>query len=172
MEKRFTRKKTADGEISTPDVRTIVPFPPPPSWSSRDGLWGLVLVLAVFLTYTPVWWAGFIWDDNANLATNPCIIGPLGLKEIWTTSTGQFFPLVLTTFWMEHALWGLAPLPYHLVNVLFHGACAVLLWRVLRSLNIPGAWLGAALWALHPVQVESVAWITEMKNTQSGCSTC
>jgi len=69
---------------------------------------------------------------------------------------------------VEHALWGLAPLPYHLVNVLMHGACVVVLWRVLRSLQMPGAWLGAALWALHPVEVESVAWITETKNTESG----
>jgi tetratricopeptide (TPR) repeat protein len=89
------------------------------------------------------------------------------LKEIWTTGAGQFFPLVLTTFWIEHALWGLWPLPYHLVNVLVHGLDAILLWRVLRSLEVPGAWLGAALWALHPVQVESVAWISELKNTQS-----
>ena len=87
--------------------------------------------------------------------------------EIWTTSAADICPLVLTTFWVEHAEWGWEPLPYHLVNILMHGACAVLLWRVLRSLRVQGAWLGGALWALHPVQVESVAWITEMKNTES-----
>jgi len=77
-------------------------------------------------------------------------------------------PLVLTMFWVEHEMWGLQPLPYHLVNVFEQAVCAVLLWQVLRRLRIPGAWLGAALWAVHPLQVESVAWITEMKNTQSG----
>ncbi len=101
------------------------------------------------------------------LTANPCIVGPLGLKEIWTTNAADICPLVLTTFWVEHALWGLEPLPYHLVNILMHGACAVLLWRVLRSLHVQGAWFGAALWAAHPVEVESVAWITEMKNTES-----
>ena len=141
----------------------------PPIWLHRDWLWGLILILAVILTYTPIWRAGFIWDDDAVLTANPCIVGPLGLKEIWTTSAADILSFrVLTTFWVEHALWGLAPLPYHLVNVLLHGACAVLLWRVLRSLRVQGAWLGAALWALHPVESESVAWITEMKNTESG----
>jgi len=137
-------------------------------WGQQDWPWALLLLLAVVFAYQPVWHAGFIWDDDAHVTANPCIIGPLGLKEIWTTSAAWYYPLTSTTFWFEHALWGLHPLPYHLINVLLQGACAVALWQVLRSLQIPGAWLGAALWALHPVQVESVAWITELKNTQSG----
>ncbi|HUB67274.1 MAG TPA: tetratricopeptide repeat protein [Candidatus Methylacidiphilales bacterium] len=143
-------------------------FTSPPAWLSHDRLWGLVLVLAVILAYTPVWQAGFVWDDSSHITNNPCIVGPLGLKEIWMIPGWRFFPLVITMFWVEHALWGLAPLPYHLVNVCLHAACAVLLWRVLENLKIPGAWLGAALWALHPLQVESAAWVSEMKNTQSG----
>jgi len=139
-----------------------------PRWWRREWLWGFLLVVAVFLAYQPVWKAGFIWDDDDHLTANPCIVGPLGLKEIWTTRAARICPLVFTTFWVEHVLWGLHPLPYHLVNVLLHGASAVVLWRALRSLRVPGAWLGAALWALHPVQVETVAWITELKNTQSG----
>jgi tetratricopeptide (TPR) repeat protein len=168
MGKRSSKKKvTSSGgfkNVATGSVR--VQKPPP--WFRRDWIWGLILILAVLLTYAPVWQAGFIWDDDAHLTANPCIVGPLGLKEIWTTSAADICPLTITTFWMEHALWGLGPLPYHLVNVLLQGACAVLLWRVLRSLRVQGAWLGAALWALHPVAVESVAWITEMKNTESG----
>ena len=127
----------------------------------------MILLGAVILAYTPVWRAGYIWDDDKVVTANRVIVGPFGLKEIWTTNAADICPLTLTTFWAEHKLWGVAPLPYHLVNVLLHGACAILLWRVLRSLRVPGAWLGAALWALHPLQVESVAWISEMKNTQS-----
>jgi hypothetical protein len=138
-----------------------------PSWFRRDWLLGLILILFVVLAYTPVRKAGFVWDDESILTANPCIVGPLGLKEIWTTAAADICPLTLTTFWAEHALWGLKPLPYHLVSVLLHGACAILLWRVLRGLRVQGAWLGAGLWALHPVAVESVAWITEMKNTES-----
>lgn len=135
----------------------------------RQGGWQVaVLVLAVLIAYQPVWFAGYIWDDSIHLTENPCIVGPRGFTEIWTTQSISFYPLVLSTFWIEHALWGLGPLPYHLVNVALHAICAVLLWRVLLALCIPGAWLGAALWALHPVQVESVAWISEQKNTESG----
>jgi protein O-mannosyl-transferase len=168
MGKRSNKKKVAGSGGLKNVATTSVRVQGPPPWFRRDWLWGLILILFVILTYTPVWQTGFIWDDDAHLTANPCIVGPLGLKEIWTTSAADICPLTLTTFWVEHALWGLAPLPYHLVNVLLHGACALLLWRILRSLRVQGAWLGAALWALHPVAVESVAWITEMKNTESG----
>ena len=147
--------------------------PSDPAISSRPQAWrnvwlpALVLAAAVFVAYSRVWHAGFIWDDDDHLTHNPCIVGPLGFGAIWTSSKAVYYPLVLTSFWMQHALWGLNPLPYHLVDVALHAADALLLWRVLRRLGVPGAWLGAAIWALHPVQVESAAWITEQKNTQS-----
>ena len=127
----------------------------------------LVLLLLVFLAYARVGDAGFIWDDEQHLTQNPVIIGPLGLTDIWTSASAVYYPLVLTTFWILHHFVGLTPLPYHVLNVAFHAASALLLWRVLVQLRVRGAWLGAALWALHPVLVQSVAWITEMKNTQS-----
>src|ERR1700678_2601308 len=137
------------------------------AFGRRECLLGGLLVIATLIAYQKVWHAGFIWDDDRHLTQNPCIVGPLGLREIWTTSAARICPLVLTTFWLEHAAWGLNPLPYHVVNVLVHAANGLLLWLVLRELRVPGAWLGAALWALHPVQVETVAWVTELKNTQS-----
>ena len=141
---------------------------PAPDGAGRDWIWALVLIGAVIAAYLPVWRAGFVWDDDKVVTENPCMIGLGGLVKIWTTSAADICPLTLTTFWIEHAIWGNAALPYHVINVLMQGWCAVLLWRVLRALRLPGAWLGAAIWALHPVQVESVAWITEMKNTESG----
>jgi len=168
MAKRSKKMKARSSEIFVQMADTGAVGQRPPSWLRRDWVWGVILILAVILAYQPVWHAGFIWDDDDHVTANPCIVGPLGFKEIWTTSYADISPLTRSTFWLEHALWGLAPLPYHLVNVLMHGACAVALWRVLKILRVPGAWLGAALWALHPVQVESAAWITETKNTQSG----
>src|SRR6266566_7722065 len=137
-----------------------------PLWEHR-WLWALLLIALVFIAYARVFTAGFIWDDEAHLTQNPCIVGPLGLKEIWTSTRAVYYPLVLTTFWSLHKLVGLGPLPYHILNVLLHAGSTVLLWRVLRQLDVRGAWLGAALWALHPVMVQSVAWVTELKNTQS-----
>jgi protein O-mannosyl-transferase len=133
----------------------------------RDWFWALLLIAFVFIAYTQVFRAGFIWDDESHLTQNPCVVGPLGLKEIWITSQAVYYPLVLTAFWALHKFFGLNPLPYHLLNILLHAASAILLWRVLQVLRVRGAWLGAALWALHPVMVQSVGWVTELKNTQS-----
>jgi tetratricopeptide (TPR) repeat protein len=133
----------------------------------RDWFWALLLIAFVFIAYAQVFRADFIWDDESHLTRNPCVIGPLGLKEIWTTTQAVYYPLVLTTFWALHKFVALNPLSYHALNVLLHAVSAILLWRVLRLLEVRGAWLGAALWALHPVMVQSVAWITELKNTQS-----
>lgn len=121
------------------------------------------------VAYLPALKAGYLWDDDTHLTRNPCIVGPKGLLDIWTSTEAQICPLVFTTFWFLKSFFGLNPLPYHLANILFHGASAMVLWRVLQRLKIPGAWFGAALWVLHPLQVESVAWVSEMKNTQSGC---
>ncbi len=134
---------------------------------SRPLVLAAVLIGAVVAAYALSLRGDFLWDDDLHITANPTIVGPLGLKEIWTTSRANYFPLVLTNFWIQHALWELNPLGYRIVTLLFHAGAGVLLWRVLLRLRVPGAWLGAALWALHPVQVESVAWICELKNTQS-----
>ena len=137
------------------------------SFWRRDWFWALLLIAFVFIAYAQVFRADFIWDDESHLTQNPCVVGPLGLEEIWTTTQAVYYPLVLTTFWALHKFVGLNPLAYHALNVLLHAVSAILLWRVLRLLQVRGAWLGAALWALHPVMVQSVAWVTELKNTQS-----
>jgi Flp pilus assembly protein TadD len=130
---------------------------------------GALLVGLVFLAYFPALRCGFIWDDDAYVTENILLTAPDGLKRIWFSldSPSQYFPLTYTTFRLERSLWGLHPAGFHLVNILLHAANALLVWRLLRRLGVPGAWLAAALFALHPVQVESVAWITERKNVLS-----
>lgn len=122
------------------------------------------------LAYGPAYRAGFIWDDDSYVVDNTTLRDVAGLGRIWLEARAnpQYYPMVFTSFWIERRLWGLEPLGYHAVNVGLHAACAVLLWRLLRALAIPGAWLGGALFALHPVHVESVAWIAERKNVLSG----
>ncbi len=130
---------------------------------------GLLLAGLVVLFYWPALKAGFVWDDDKYVTDNPLLTAPDGWRRIWfsTHAQSQYFPLVYSTFRVERRLWGLNPLGYHLVNVLLHAANSVLVWVVLRRLAVPAAWLAAGVFALHPVQVESVAWVTELKNVES-----
>jgi protein O-mannosyl-transferase len=140
-------------------------------FAGRKEWWlGLLLLAVILLAYQPVWHAGFVWDDDNYVTKNRTLHDLSGLRQIWfdTKATPQYYPLVYTTFWVEYHVWKLNPLGYHIVNELLHALGAILLWRVLKRLELPGAWLAAAIFALHPVNVESVAWITERKNVLSG----
>ena len=139
-----------------------------PFLTRTDLLVALALAAAVFITYQPCWHGGFIWDDESHV-TRAELQSWHGLLRIWTdvAATTQYYPLLHSVFWLEHAAWGRAEIGYHLANLALHACVVVLVLAVLRRLNVPGAWLAAAIFALHPVQVESVAWITEQKNTLS-----
>ncbi|HEY5999015.1 MAG TPA: tetratricopeptide repeat protein [bacterium] len=130
---------------------------------------GLALVAAVVVAYSPALDGGFIWDDADNIVTNENMTSPGGLARIWTDPRAsiQYYPLTHTSFWLNYRASGLRPFSYHLVNVLLHAGSALLLWQSLAFLGVPGSWLAAAVFALHPANVESVAWITERKNTLS-----
>ncbi len=139
--------------------------------SFRDVLLpALALVVLVVVVYIPALRGQFIWDDDAHVTRNLTLHSLSGLVHIWFQpgATQQYYPLMYSTLWMDYHLWGLNPVPYHLENILFHALNAILVWRILRRLEVRGAWLGAAFFALHPVCVESVAWISERKNTLSG----
>ncbi len=129
----------------------------------------LLLAALTFLCYLPALQAGFIWDDGEYVTRNPLLSSLAGLRAIWTRigATVQYYPLTFTAFWLQYHLWGLQPAGYHFVNILLHAATAVLLWRVLARLGLPTAWLAAAVFAVHPVHVACVAWITELKNILS-----
>jgi len=130
---------------------------------------GLLLVFVTVMAYLPAFHAGFVWDDDKYVTDNPLLTAPDGLWRIWFSqdSPSQYFPLTYTVFRIEYYFWGLLPAGYHGVNILFQAVNALLVWRVLQRLAVPGAWLAAAIFAVHPVQVESVAWVSELKNLLS-----
>jgi len=138
--------------------------------SRRAFIFALVLAAVTIFAYRPAWNGGFLWDDDVYITNNELLTAPDGLRRIWFSldSPSQYFPLVYTTFRIEHGLWGLDSTGYHWVNLVLHVANALLVWLVLARLKLPGAWLAGAIFALHPVQVESVAWITERKNVLMG----
>ena len=140
------------------------------SWSKRDWFFCLILAVVTILAYQHAWHGGFLWDDDAYIINNELLTAPDGWQRIWFSldSPSQYFPFTYSTFRIEHALWGLDTTGYHWVNLLLHVGNALLVWAVLARLKVPGSWLAAAIFALHPVQVESVAWITERKNVLMG----
>jgi tetratricopeptide (TPR) repeat protein len=127
-----------------------------------------LIVLATFVVYWPAIYGGMLWDDNFYL-TRPDLQSFNGLDRIWFDpfATAQYYPVVHSAFWLEHILWGDNYLGYHLANLLLHSLSVVLVYLLLGKLGIRGALLAAAIFALHPVMVESVAWMTEQKNTLS-----
>ena len=120
-----------------------------------------LLVGLIVGAYIPAMNGGFVWDDDDYVQDNLTLRSLAGLGQIWFQpgATRQYYPLVHTTYWLEYRLWGLDPTGYHVVNVILHALSAVLIWQLLMRLKVPGAWAAAALFALHPVHVESVAWI-------------
>jgi len=129
----------------------------------------LALLSATFVAYLPALSAGFVWDDNDWLTENPAVTGADGWASIWTGEARlQYYPMLFSAFRVQHALWGLHPAGYHAVNILLHAVTATLLGFLLTRLKLRGAWWIAFAFALHPMHVESVAWVTELKNVLSG----
>ena len=143
------------------------------SYSRQDVLALVALGLLVIVPYLPaMMWGGFVWDDHLYLVEAEPVRELSGLWQIWF-SPGEleehhYWPLTYATFWLEHKLWGFDPAGYHIVNVLLHLANMLLLWHLLRRLMVPGAWLVAAVFAVHPLHVESVAWVIALKDVLSG----
>ncbi len=123
------------------------------------------IIIAVVVVYLPVLRGDFVWDDFLLITGNPLLQNFSGLLEIWSGGrTADYFPLTNTVFWIEHHLFGVNANGYHAVNILLQIANALLVWRLLKRLNIPGAWLAGLIFGIHPVHVASVAWISELKN--------
>jgi tetratricopeptide (TPR) repeat protein len=125
---------------------------------------GAVLVVLVCLvTYMPAFRGGFVWDDDSTLTKN-IVLRENGLYQSWfAPKQPNYWPMTWTSYWLEHKFWGLNPAGYHITNILIHTACALLIWRILIQLNVPAAFAAAIIFAVHPVNVESVAWIAQRK---------
>jgi protein O-mannosyl-transferase len=138
--------------------------------SNRQRTIGAAAILAAItvLVYLPAMRGGFVWDDKEMTVENAVVKSARGLSEIWLgRKLPEYHPLTYSVFWLEWRCWGANPAGYHVLNIFLHAADVALLWLVLRALRIPGSWLAALLFGLHPVCVGTVAWIAELKNTLS-----
>ncbi len=172
---RFLMPLVASRKLSRvrPEFRSPVPRP---AFSQRDAYAGAFLVLIVAIFYFPATRAGFVWDDLI-ITSLHSISSWEGILQIWLDPVSAYFqtdvaenhywPVVYTTFWVEHKLWGFSPVGYHVVNVLLHIANTALLWRLLVRLSVPGAWFAAAVFAVHPVHTEPAVWVMGRKDLLS-----
>jgi len=142
--------------------------PSGPSVWRLAGMWAL-LPCATLAAYLPALHGAMLWDDNMHV-TRADLRSLQGLWRIWFDlgATQQYYPLLHSAFWLEHRMWGDAVLGYHLTNVALHALSACLVVMIVRRLSLPGAWLAGFVFALHPVCVEAVAWISEQKSALSG----
>ncbi|MGO9246740.1 MAG: tetratricopeptide repeat protein [Verrucomicrobiia bacterium] len=137
-------------------------------FAHRPWLLALVLAVVTLAAYQPTWHAGFIWDDDGLITGNRMIKDGDGLRKLWfSTEPRDYYPMTGSLCWLEWRAWGNNATGYHVLNVLLHAVNAMLVWMILRRLNIPGAWLAALVFAVHPINVATVAWISEQKNTLS-----
>ncbi len=132
------------------------------------GLAVVMILLAAVLVYLPAFNGEWIWDDDTSVYENPVVTAPDGLYKIWfTTEDYDFWPMTKTVFWIEYQIFGNSPSGYHIVNIAFHAIASALIYLVLRRLKVPAALLAGLVFALHPVNASSVAWVAETKNTLS-----
>ncbi len=169
--------------VAASESRPLVKPTPEPSAAIHKEWWGILVLLAlVVVTFWPTLRNGFIWDDDLLLTDNSVIKSAEGLRDLWfSIKPIDYFPVTYTDFWFEWRIWGMNPTGYHVTNLILHAINTLLLWRVLRKIlgttapagSAPAsnvfdlAWFGAALFALHPVNVATVAWIAERKNTMA-----
>jgi protein O-mannosyl-transferase len=160
----------ASDQADAPAPSFVLSLPDDPAASNDWYLWAGVLILLVFVCFMPAISGSLIWDDDHHVGLMSALGSVSGLISIWTVkgATPQYYPLTFTSYWIEHRIWGDNLLLYHLDNFLIHSLSAILVWRLLKRLAVPGAWVAAAIWAIHPLQTESVCWISERKNVLSG----
>ncbi len=138
-----------------------------PAWIRTFAIAAGIVGLVLFI-YWPALHGGWLWDDGYEIADNPLLPDPAGLAKIWRGEGAvSYYPLKATVQWLLWRVCADDPTGYHLTSILLHALSSLLVWRLLGKLGVRHGWLGGLIFAVHPLAVESVAWIAELKNTLS-----
>jgi hypothetical protein len=177
MSKRSKSKKTPSSSESNPspkvetkkaDTSTVAP-----EATTQDylmlALKALIIVGSVFFIYSPVFHGGWLMDDNAYVTQNPGLRDPYGLLNIWLApgSFVEYYPIEESLQWFEWQWWKDNASGYHVVNIILHAIGSLLVWKFFTKFKLKYAWLAGLVFAIHPANVESVAWAAELKNCLS-----